>query len=62
MTFGIVPRIGGLIIWLVTGRKTTLEDATNADTWVEWVVGFAAVILFVLIGILTIPIEQMLKQ
>ena len=46
----VVPKIGGLIIWFLTGRKTTLEDATRADTWVEWVVGLVAIILFIVLN------------
>lgn len=50
MTILIVPRIGGFFIWLFKRCKTNLKDEMWHDNWVSWIVGYMAVIIFLVIG------------
>jgi hypothetical protein len=50
MTIPHATIIGGFVIWLCKGCKTRLKEEIRNESWLYAVVGYAAVVLFIVLG------------
>lgn len=46
MSIFIVPKTGGFVIWLFKGRRANRKDEMGGDGWLNWVVGYITMIVF----------------